>query len=214
MPVEEASSEETPYGRYVTWTAGSSSAWRRHLPCATTRRWWSTRSRRARLGSGPRRQREGRLTGRPERALPRGERSRKGFSFSRRVHAHRRRRGTDAAAMGLLPLPRQTRHVIVGGGNAVRVLMIGSRPETETIRYPVSEVAEHTAHPSRRRPPSPTRRTPTGPATTSRYAFPGRSGRTRRRLRVQRALDLARRLRAASAAGPCADPSRASRSGR
>ena len=43
--------------------------------------------------------------------------------------------------MGLLPLPGETRHVIVGGGDGpCAILMIGARPDVK-IRYPVSEVA-------------------------------------------------------------------------
>jgi uncharacterized cupin superfamily protein len=39
--------------------------------------------------------------------------------------------------------PADTRHVIVGAGDGpCAILMIGARPEVETLRYPVSEVAE------------------------------------------------------------------------
>jgi uncharacterized cupin superfamily protein len=38
--------------------------------------------------------------------------------------------------------PADTRHVMVGAGDGpCAILMIGSRPEVETLRYPVSEVA-------------------------------------------------------------------------
>jgi uncharacterized cupin superfamily protein len=38
--------------------------------------------------------------------------------------------------------PADTRHIIVGaGGEPCAILMIGSRPEVETLHYPVSEVA-------------------------------------------------------------------------
>ncbi len=38
--------------------------------------------------------------------------------------------------------PSETRHVVVGGGDApCVVLMIGARPEVETLHYPMSEVA-------------------------------------------------------------------------
>ena len=38
--------------------------------------------------------------------------------------------------------PANTRHVIVGTGDRpCAILMIGARPEVETLRYPVSEVA-------------------------------------------------------------------------
>jgi uncharacterized cupin superfamily protein len=38
--------------------------------------------------------------------------------------------------------PADTRHVIVGAGDGpCAILMIGARPEVETLRYPVSEVA-------------------------------------------------------------------------
>jgi uncharacterized cupin superfamily protein len=38
--------------------------------------------------------------------------------------------------------PAETPHVIVGAGNGpCAILMIGARPEVETLRYPVSEVA-------------------------------------------------------------------------
>jgi uncharacterized cupin superfamily protein len=39
--------------------------------------------------------------------------------------------------------PADTRHVIVGAGDGpCAILMIGARPDVETLRYPVSEVAE------------------------------------------------------------------------
>ena len=38
--------------------------------------------------------------------------------------------------------PADTRHVIVGAGDGpCAILMIGSRPDVETLHYPVSEVA-------------------------------------------------------------------------
>jgi uncharacterized cupin superfamily protein len=37
--------------------------------------------------------------------------------------------------------PSETRHVMVGGGEPCVALMIGARPEVETLRYPVSELA-------------------------------------------------------------------------
>jgi hypothetical protein len=38
--------------------------------------------------------------------------------------------------------PAETRHVIVGAGEGPSVIvMIGARPEVETLRYPVSDVA-------------------------------------------------------------------------
>ena len=38
--------------------------------------------------------------------------------------------------------PADTRHVIVGAGDGpCAILMIGSRPEVETLRYPMSEIA-------------------------------------------------------------------------
>ena len=38
--------------------------------------------------------------------------------------------------------PAETRHVIVGAGDGpCAILMIGARPEVETLHYPVSEVA-------------------------------------------------------------------------
>jgi hypothetical protein len=43
--------------------------------------------------------------------------------------------------VGLLPLPSEARHVIVGGDGPCVVLMVGVRPEVETLRYPVSDVA-------------------------------------------------------------------------
>jgi uncharacterized cupin superfamily protein len=37
--------------------------------------------------------------------------------------------------------PADTRHVIVGAGEGPCAILIGSRPEVETLRYPMSEVA-------------------------------------------------------------------------
>ena len=37
--------------------------------------------------------------------------------------------------------PSETRHVIIGGDEPCVVLMIGARPEVETLHYPASEVA-------------------------------------------------------------------------
>jgi uncharacterized cupin superfamily protein len=38
--------------------------------------------------------------------------------------------------------PAETRHVIVGAGDGpCAILMLGARPEVETLRYPVSEIA-------------------------------------------------------------------------
>jgi hypothetical protein len=59
-----------------------------------------------------------------------------------RVHADRRRGGTTAPAVGLLPLPGRHPPLIVGAGDRpCAILMIGARPEVETLRYPVSKVA-------------------------------------------------------------------------
>ena len=43
--------------------------------------------------------------------------------------------------MGLLSLPADTLHVFVGGDEPCVILMIGARPEQETLLYPVGEVA-------------------------------------------------------------------------
>src|SRR4051812_9587618 len=75
--------------------------------------------------------------------------------------------------------PPGTGHVIVGAGDGpCAILMIGARPD-DPIHYSVARSRRSTAHPSRRRPASPTRRIRTGGATTRRSASRGRASRTR-----------------------------------
>ena len=140
MPVDEASSEETPYGRYVT-----SEGWFvLNLADALAVRneekggaMYPLEPREAPFGDLGVNVRVA-LAGRPERALPLGGRAGRVPRALGRVHADRRRGGAAAAAVGLLPLPgrhlprdRRRRR------RAVRaILMIGARPEVETLRYP------------------------------------------------------------------------------
>ena len=77
--------------------------------------------------------------------------------------------------------PAETRHVIVGAGDGpCAILMIGARPEVETLLYPASEVAAKYGASSAKRPTNRTRRTRTGRASTCRYGWPGRSAPTPR----------------------------------
>jgi uncharacterized cupin superfamily protein len=78
--------------------------------------------------------------------------------------------------------PPDTRHVIVGAGDGpCAILMIGLRPEVETLHYPGATSRRSTARPSPRRPTNRTRHTPTGRASICRCAFRGRSRPTRSR---------------------------------
>ena len=71
--------------------------------------------------------------------------------------------------------PANTRHVIVGAGDGpCAILMIGKRPDVD-IRCPVSEAAGKYGAAVAREPPNRTRHTPTGRANTSRPASRGRA---------------------------------------
>ena len=72
--------------------------------------------------------------------------------------------------------PAGTRHVIVGAGDGpCAILMLGSRPESRPCATRRATWRRRTAPRSRRTPTSRTRRTPTGRATTSPSVLPGRS---------------------------------------
>ena len=107
MPVEEASSEETPYGRYVTSDGWFVLNLAEALAVRNEEKGGALYPLECAGGAVPRlrRQRACPLAGRAERALPRGERAGGVPRALGRVHAARRRGGTAAAAVGLLPLP-------------------------------------------------------------------------------------------------------------
>jgi uncharacterized cupin superfamily protein len=144
MPVEEASSEETPYGRYITsdgWfvlNLGDALAVRneekggalyplepRELPFrdfgVNVRVVWP---------------------GEPN-ALYHSEGVQEGFlvllgECTLIVEEEER----ELRQWDYFHCPADTRHVFVGAGNGpCAILMIGARPEVETLHYPVSEVA-------------------------------------------------------------------------
>ena len=144
MPVKEASSEETPYGRYVTsdgWFVLNLGGLARGAQRGEGRRDVP-----ARAPGGAVRRLGARVRvvwpGEPN-ALYHSEGAQEGFLvLSGRVHVDRRGGGTTAAAWDYFHCPADTRHVMVGAGEGpCAILMIGARPEVETLRYPVSDVA-------------------------------------------------------------------------
>ena len=142
MPVEEARSEETPSGRYPRRTGGSCSTSRRRSRCATRRRVArSTRSKPGRRGSATSASTCVSSHRASRSAPPRGDRAtRLPPSLGDRSSWSRRRRRT-LRQWDYFHCPSETRHVLVGGDEPCVVLMIGARPETEPLHYPVSDVA-------------------------------------------------------------------------
>lgn len=123
MPVNEASSEETPYGRYVT-----SDGWFvLNLSEALAVR---------------NEQKGGSVYPLEARDAPFRD-----FGVNVRVFAPGQPNALYHAETGqegflvLSGCPSLTRHVIVGGKEPCMVLMIGARPDDETLHYPVSDVA-------------------------------------------------------------------------
>ena len=143
MPVNEASSEETPYGRYVT-----SDGWFvLNLADAL-----AVRNEEKGGSVYPLEARDARFRdfgvnvrvfspGQPS-ALYHAETGQEGFLVLSGEctlvveEEERRLRQWD-----YFHCPSMTRHVIVGGEEPCVVLMIGARPADETLHYPVSEVA-------------------------------------------------------------------------
>jgi uncharacterized cupin superfamily protein len=144
MPVREASSEETPYGRYVT-----SDGWFvLNLADAPAVR------NEAKGGAVyPLEPREARFVdvgvnvhvvwpGEPN-ALYHSEGAQEGFLvLSGECTLIVEEEERPLRQWDYFHSPADTRHVIVGAGNGpCAILMIGARPEVETLGYPVSEVA-------------------------------------------------------------------------
>lgn len=143
MPVEEARSEETPYGRYVT-----SDGWFvLNLAGALA-------VRNAEKGGAvyPLEAREARFRdfgvnvrvfspGEPN-ALYHAETGQEGFLvLSGECTLVVEEQERTLRQWDYFHCPSETRHVLVGGDEPCVVLMIGARPETETLHYPVSDVA-------------------------------------------------------------------------
>jgi uncharacterized cupin superfamily protein len=143
MPVKEASSEETPYGRYVTsdgWfvlNLGESLAVRNEEKGGAT---YPLESR-----EQPFRDVGVRVSvlwpGHPN-ALYHAEGAQEGFLvLSGECTLVVEEEERPLRQWDYFHCPAGTRHVIVGGGDGpCAILMLGARPE-ETILYPVSEVA-------------------------------------------------------------------------
>ncbi|MEO5633786.1 cupin domain-containing protein [Gaiella sp.] len=144
MPVEEALSEETPYGRYVT-----SDGWFvLNLADAL-----AVRNEEKGGGVYPLEPREARFRdfgvnvrvfspGEPN-ALYHAETGQEGFLvLSGECTLVVEEEARTLRQWDYFHCPSETRHVIVGGdvGPCV-VIMIGARPEVEVLRYPVSEIA-------------------------------------------------------------------------
>jgi uncharacterized cupin superfamily protein len=144
MPVNEASSTETPYGRYITsegWfvlNLGDALAVRNKEKGGAT---YPLESREHPFGDvGVR------VTvvwpGQPN-ALYHSEGAQEGFLvLSGECTLVVEEEERPLRQWDYFHCPPGTRHVIVGaGGGPCAVLMLGARPETEELLYPVSEVA-------------------------------------------------------------------------
>jgi len=144
MPVKEASSEETPYGRYVT-----SEGWF-VLNLADALAVRNEEKGGAMYPLEPRESPFGEFgasvrvvwPGDPS-ALYHAEGAQEGFlvlSGECKLIVEEKER--PLRQWDYFHCPADTRHVIVGAGDGpCAILMMGARPEVETIRYPVSEVA-------------------------------------------------------------------------
>lgn len=144
MPVKEASSEETPYGRYVT-----SDGWFvLNLSDAL-----AVRNDEKGGAVYPLESREARFRdfgvnvrvvwpGEPN-ALYHAESGQEGFLvLSGECMLLVEEQERPLRQWDYFHCPADTRHVIVGAGDGpCAILMVGLRPEVETLRYPVSEVA-------------------------------------------------------------------------
>lgn len=144
MPVNEASSEETPYGRYVT-----SDGWF-VLNLADALAVRNEEKGGAMYALEPREAHFGDLgvnvrvvwPGEPS-ALYHSEAAQEGFLvLSGECLLVVEEEERPLRQWDYFHCPADTRHVIVGAGaGPCAILMVGSRPEVEVLRYPVSEVA-------------------------------------------------------------------------
>jgi uncharacterized cupin superfamily protein len=144
MPVQEASSEETPYGRYVTsdgWfvlNLADSLAVRNEekggamYPLEAQEQPFRDFGARVRVL----------WPGEPN-ALYHSEDAQEGFLvLSGECTLIVEEEERPLRRWDYFHCPADTRHVIVGAGDGpCAILMIGARPEVETLRYPVSEIA-------------------------------------------------------------------------
>jgi uncharacterized cupin superfamily protein len=144
MPVKEASSEETPYGRYVTsdgWfvlNLADSLAVRNEekggamYPLEPQEQPFRDFGARVRVL----------WPGEPN-ALYHSEDAQEGFLvLSGECTLIVEEEERPLRQWDYFHCPADTRHVIVGaGGGPCAILMIGARPEVETLRYPVSDIA-------------------------------------------------------------------------
>ncbi len=144
MPVEEASSEETPYGRYIT-----SDGWFVHNLAEAL----AVRNEEKGGAMYPLEPRESQFPdfgvnirvvwpGDPN-ALYHSEGVQEGFLvLSGECTLIVEEEERPLRQWDYFHCPADTRHVFVGAGDGPCViLMIGSRPEVETLHYPVSEIA-------------------------------------------------------------------------
>ena len=149
MPVNEASSEETPYGRYIT-----SDGWfvlniADALAVRNDEKGGATYPLEAR--ESPFRDVGVRVAVTPPgepNALYHAEGVQEGFLvLSGECTLIVEEEERSLREWDYFHCPADTRHVIVGAGDGpCSILMLGARPDVE-LRYPVSEVAASTAHP-------------------------------------------------------------------
>lgn len=143
MPVEEAQSEETPYGRYVTsdgWftlNLGEALAVRNEEKGGAYYRLESRDHRFRDFGVNVRVLQPGQPN-----CLYHAEGAQEGFlvlfgECTLIVEEEER----TLRQWDYFHCPAGTRHVFVGGDGPCAILMIGARPEQEELLYPVSEVA-------------------------------------------------------------------------
>ena len=181
MPVQEASSEETPYGRYVTsdgWfvlNLGEALAVRNEEKGGAVYPLEAREARFRDFGVNVRVL----WPGEPN-ALYHAEGGQEGFLvLSGECTLVVEEEERPLRQWDYFHCPADTRHVIVGAGDGpCAILMIGARPEVETLHYPVSEVAAKYGASVATETTNRTRRTPTGRASTSRCGCRGRWTRT------------------------------------
>lgn len=144
MPVSEASSEETPYGRYVTsegWfvlNLGEALAVRNEEKGGAVYPLESREHRFDHFGVNVRVLRPG-----EPNALYHSETGQEAFLvLSGECTLIVEDEERTLRQWDFFHCPPETHHVFVGaGGGPCAILMIGMRPEDETLHYPVSEVA-------------------------------------------------------------------------
>ena len=144
MPVKEASSEETPYGRYITsdgWfvlSLADALAVRNEEKGGAM---YPLEPREAPFGDFGARVRV--LWPGDPNALYHSEGVQEGFFvLSGECTLIVEDEERPLREWDYFHCPAETRHIIVGAGNGpCAILMIGARPEVETLLFPVSEVA-------------------------------------------------------------------------